>query len=359
MEMAETKIHDKNIIAAQNFNKEDLVFYDARDERFSLLGVMYDDEKYLRMPRSVAEGVGEGVKSLSQHTSGGRICFKTDSPYLVISCKCYFFWEATTMTCAGVHGFDVYEHKDGRQEFIGLLRPAYDKRDGYTAILNFKEQRERELIVYFPVYTGVSELQIGLSDSAQIKPFGGYTYKTPIVFYGSSITQGYAASIPSNTYVNMLSRHFDSDFINLGMAGYCKAEREMMEYISTLDMSMLVYDYDHNAKTPEDLEATHYAGYKIFRNARPNVPVIMTSRPGYDSNPEDSERRRQIIIASYEKAKSEGDKNVYFADGGDVYANFCRSGFTCDNCHPNDLGFYHMAKVLAPVIREVLEMAEK
>lgn len=41
----------------------------------------------------------------------------------------------------------------------------------------------------------------------------------PVVYYGSSITQGVGVSRPGNCYEAMISRRFHLDFINLGFSG--------------------------------------------------------------------------------------------------------------------------------------------
>ena len=356
--VSETKCQDPNMIRPEGINKPDVRFYSPLEEPFAMYGMIYEDNRYLRMPKAIAENVSEGVRNQSQHTSGGRICFKTNSPYIALSCKCYFYWETSIVSLSGSHGFEVQVRDGKTHKFQGLFVPKYEKRNEFAAVVEMpKDGEEREVIIYFPSYTGVSEAYIGLSESASLSKWSGYTYEKPMVFYGSSITHGVASSMPGNCYVTMLSRYFDSNFINLGMAGHCKAEPNMMEYIASLDMSMFVYDYDHNAPTADFLESTHYAGYLKFRETNADTPIILTSRPNLDDfNPKaEPERRRNIILATYEKALAAGDKNVTYADGKEIYSAFCKSGFAADNVHPNDIGFYHMAKVYAPYIQKYLK----
>ena len=58
-------------------------------------------------------------------------------------------------------------------------------------------------------------------------------------------------------------------------------------------------------------------------------------------------------MESYLKAYKE-DKNVYYLDGGSWFAGVDPDACTVDNCHPNDLGFYVMAKNMYPVIKRAL-----
>lgn len=64
--------------------------------------------------------------------------------------------------------------------------------------------------------------------------------------------------------------------------------------------------------------------------------------------------RRQVIRRTYENAVNAGDKNVYFLDGETFYGDTDRHCCSIDGIHPNDLGFYRMAQMIEPKIREIL-----
>ena len=356
--MPQVKPQDPNLLTKGNADRPDLKFYSPLEAPFKMYGLVYDDNRYLRMPKDIAESVSDGVRRLSQHTAGGRVCFKTNSPYVVISCKCYFYWETVTMPLSATNSFMLYIREGTEHICHGIFVPTSDERDEYIRLVELpNDGKEREIIIETPMYTGVSEFYIGLAESATLSEWSGFSYETPAVFYGSSITQGCGTSFMCNSYVNMLARYFDMNIINLGMAGHCKAEHNMIDYIATLPMSMFVYDYDHNAPTPEFLRETHFSGYLRFREKCPDTPVIMATRPNVDGSkmaPESAERKK-IVLESYEKALALGDKNVSYVEAGDIYDRFCRSGFANDNVHPNDLGFYFMAKAFAPYIKKYLK----
>ena len=61
------------------------------------------------------------------------------------------------------------------------------------------------------------------------------------------------------------------------------------------------------------------------------------------------------ILKTYENALAKGDKNVYFIDGGTLFGDEDRTLCTLDTIHPNDLGFYRMAKRIYPIIKDILE----
>ena len=149
----------------------------------------------------------------------------------------------------------------------------------------------------------------------------------------------------------------DTNYHNLGFSGNAKGETIMAEYISKLDMSVFVMDYDHNAPDAAHLEKTHYPFYEIIRKAQPETPIIMMTMPtpeGYEKS-EWFNARRKAIFASFEKAKAAGDKNVYLVDCYGTFGamEYGESG-TVDNCHPDSLGFLRMAERVYPVLKEIL-----
>ena len=146
--------------------------------------------------------------------------------------------------------------------------------------------------------------------------------------------------------------NFDCDYINLGFSGNAKAEDEIIDYIAELDMSVFVYDYDHNAPEPEHLKRTHFALYEAIRNKNPELPYIMITHPSKGIN--EPVNRRKIIMESYLKALDKGDKNVYYIDGDSLFAGYEYDSCTVDGCHPNDLGLYRMAQGILPILKEIL-----
>ena len=62
-------------------------------------------------------------------------------------------------------------------------------------------------------------------------------------------------------------------------------------------------------------------------------------------------KRVEVIKQSYLKAKENGDKNVYFIDGKTLFGVKDRENCIVDGSHPNDLGFYRMAKVIDKTLR--------
>ena len=127
----------------------------------------------------------------------------------------------------------------------------------------------------------------------------------------------------------------------------------MADYINTLPIKALVYDYDHNSPNAEHLRQTHEPFFLRIREKQPKLPILMMGRPDFDCT-HDAAERREIIHATYQNALARGDKNVYYVDSQSFFGDVDREQCTVDRIHPNDLGFYRMAAAVEPMLRQIL-----
>ena len=339
---------DSNFKVNTELNIEGIEFYDIRQSPFKLYGVFYGNGKFRRLPENVAKTVNDGVSGLHTHTAGGRVRFRTDSPYVAVHAKMPAVGKMPHFALTGSAGFDLYV---GRK-YHGTFVPPFGIQDGYESVVRFDNAEMRDITVNFPLYSEVAQLYIGLDKEATVSSPEPYKTEKPIVYYGSSITQGGCASRPGNSYESIISRRLDADYVNLGFSGSAKAEDEIAEYISGLSMSVFVYDYDHNAPTAEYLKETHEKMFKIIRKANPDLPIVLLSRPEFTLN-EEEEKRLEIIKETYRNAIKSGDNNIYLIDGRELMKTAGNDG-TVDGCHPNDLGFASMAKELGTLLEKII-----
>ncbi len=337
---------DKNFIIKTNIDKDDIVFYDIKNEPFGLYGVFWADGKYRRMPETVAKSVSSEIHRLHTRTAGGRVRFVTDSEYVAIKADTNLLVKTSHFTLAGTSGLDLYVGN----EYFKTFLPPQEIENGFGGIAEFGSRELREITINLPLYTELYELYIGIQEGAVLKEGKPYSNQKPIVFYGSSITMGGCASRAGTCYQNIMSREFNYDYINLGFSGSALGEDEMTEYIKGLDMHAFVLDYDHNAPTPQHLEKTHERMFKGIREAKPELPIIIMGRPQYKLVGDDL-RRKEIVEATYNNAIANGDKNVYYISSAKL-TELCKGEGTVDGAHPTDFGFASIAKALCEVIRE-------
>ena len=218
------------------------------------------------------------------------------------------------------------------------------------------EKNLRQITLNFPSFVNISEVYIGLQKGASLEAAPAYINEKPVVFYGSSITQGACASHPGNIYQNILSRKLNCDYINLGFASGARAENAIVDYLCTLDMCMLVFDYDHNAKDLEFLRKTHLPALRKLRTAHPDVPFIILSRPNRDPSEEQAIDRAKLIEENCRIIAQGGTAPAHFIDGQAIFHSHDSEMMTIDGTHPTDLGFYCIAEALYGPMAEYLKI---
>ncbi len=336
------------------FEDKSLKFYDPRKGPFRLYGVYHEDGLYRRLPYSVAEATSPGVATLSKATSGGRLRFvvKGSSHVAIhVEGEGKGIWELSPIT--GMFAFDMYNGT----RFVSTSRPK-TANTAHEHMFWAYASKENLVTLNFPLSGSISNLYIGLDEGAVVTPAPDHSLETPILFYGSSITQGMCASRPGMIYQNHLSRWLDFNYTNLGFSGSAKAEPAISAYVASLNPSIFVYDYDHNAWTADYLESTHERMFLEFRSKHEDTPVLFMSRPNRSEQGSDIYNRMKIVEKTYTNAINRGDKNVWFIPGGDLLDPEIESNYNVDNTHPNDLGFFSMAKAIKPVLSEMIDIVK-
>jgi len=336
--------------------EHDIEFFDVKKEPFNIYGLWNTDKDFHRLPDDVAKESSGAILSHSVNSSGGRIRFATDSPYVAIRLKHRPYNNGSPhITRVAALGADLYIQKKGEETYYASYYPPIDKEEEFEGIKYFgSEHMMREITLNMPLATEVYEFEVGIKKGSVLKKHRDYKIVEPIVFYGSSITNGFAASRPGTTYESFISRNLDCDFINLGFSGSAKGEIATAEYIAKLKMSAFVLDYDWNAPNSEHLMATHEKFYNMVRENNRDLPIVLVTRPDSDLN-DDCQSRRDAILNTYMNARKSGDKNIYYIDGYSLFPSDCRRDCTVDGCHPNDLGFYFMAQRIGGVLKEIIK----
>ena len=348
--------YDRNMLVETTLTEPDLCFYDVRKAPFRLYGFYAPTEQthFLRLPEDIAAATSEGVSRLSRQTAGGRVRFSTDSAYVALKAVMPAMCHMDHMAMTGSTGFDLYIDSAIDSRYYRTFRPSTNAKGGFETIIRFPDKKMRDITIHFPTYSPVKDVFIGLQEGASLGEGKPYQPLPPFVIYGSSITQGGCCSRPGLCYSNTLSRRLNLDHVNLGFSGSGKAEEVIVQYMSDMEMSAFICDYDHNAPNAAHLIKTHKHMYEVFREKHPDLPYIMMSLPDFDRDPYTNAIRRDIVQDTYRQARANGDKHIFYIDGEGVFRGPDRDSCTVDGCHPNDLGFFRMAEAVYGVLVKAL-----
>lgn len=332
-----------------------IVYHDPRKEPFQIFGLYKPLEpgQFIRVPEQVTKECNPGVVARARDTAGGRIRFKTNSTVISLNVKTNSRSQMMHATPLMEAGFDFYIKTVTGYRYGGCFKFDFNAKAEYESSVNLAGG-EKEITINMPLYGNVHSLEIGLEEGATLSSHSPYLIEKPIVYYGSSITQGGCATRPGKSYQAIISRRYETNYTNLGFSGSAKGEKAICEFMADLEMSAFVCDYDHNAPTVEHLENTHYPLYETIRKKHPNIPYIMVTRPGFFYNAGEVDRRA-VIMDSYLKALRSGDRNVWFVDGGAFFKGIELGEWSVDNCHPTDDGFIAMADSIGEVIGQLID----
>jgi lysophospholipase L1-like esterase len=320
-------------------------------------------EYYDRLPATAEKSVRSKVWELSHDSSGMCFRFVTDADSIGAR------WTLTSdelqlvhMPSSGVSGLDLYVKDNGHWRWLGFGW-ARKKGENTRLLVSGKlNPGKREYLLYLPLYNGVHKVEIGLPPGSHFLPAPSYPPGTkPIVFYGTSITQGGVASRPGMAYPAILGRALGYPTINLGFSGNGQAEPEVAALLAQLDPAIYVLDPLPNL-SPAQVTERMPAFIRILRAAHPKTPIVLVESLVYPDGRyiEDGRGRRYresnaALAALYKELLHEGEKNVLYIKGEELLGDDGED--TVDGTHPTDLGLSRMAKHMEPVLRAALDLS--
>ena len=305
------------------------------------------ENPYDRLPISYKSIVREPVWDLSKNSAGLSIRFKTNSSLIRVKWKVLNDESMNHMTETGIKGVDLYFNNAGFWQYIGSGRPYEEKKNDQLIIENMKPKM-REYRLYLPLYDGTEELEVGIDSLSIMEKPIKYAEK-PIVFYGTSITQGGCATRPGMAHTNIISRKLNIECINYGFSGNGRMEAEIAELIADIDAKFYVIECMANVSKDQIKENT-IPLVNIIREKHSKTPILFIENIMFESgylnqsvynelSLEDEELRHQLNILIHN-----GVQNLFYIESEGAIG-YDHEG-TVDGVHFTDLGFLRYADFL-------------
>lgn len=311
-----------------------------------------------RLPAK-AEGVVRGpVWGLSRHSAGMCVRFRTDATSI------HAHWTLTSgnlamphMPATGVSGLDLYV-KDGigTWRWLAVGRPG--AQENTATLVSGIPTGERDYMLYLPLYNGVSQVELGIPQDATLKTLPRESERAkPVVFWGTSITQGGCASRTGMVHTAILGRRLDRPVVNLGFSGNGKMEPEMAEFLAEIDAAVYVIDCLPNMTADEVTERVERL-VEIVRKKHPHTPIVLAEDRTYSdafliaSKRQRNDTSRTALKSAFDRMQATGVSGLHYLPGEPQLGDDNLG--TVDGSHPTDLGFMRMADVFEPVLRPLL-----
>jgi hypothetical protein len=335
------------------------LWYDAQKLTVEGKGWTDTDRFYDRLPARAKGAVPDPVWSLSRHSAGICVRFSTDAEKISARWKVLNDKLAMPhMPATGVSGLDLYVHDNGVWRWIGNGRPSGQSTQAVLA--GGIPAGTHEYMVYLPLYNGTESLEIGVAPTATLSkaPDRPADKAKPIIFYGTSITQGGCASRPGMAHTAILGRRLDHPVINLGFSGNGKLDAEMGKLIAEVDAAAYVLDCAPNMP-PEMITERAEPFIIALRAARPGTPIVLVENIAYQAGaflPASKASyvdKNVALRAAYERLTEKGITGLSYVPGETLLGGDGEA--TVDGTHPTDLGFQRIADALEPALRKALE----
>ena len=336
-----------------------VLFYDIRPLGVEGQGWTEIKSPSDRLPAKAQADARPPVWNLSHDSAGLAVRFETDATTLATR------WSLTKanlalphMAATGVSGLDLYvKTPQGRWHWLAVAKPTAQSNT-VTLASNLPPGR-REFLLYLPLYNGVTSVEIGILKGATLAKAAPRPAdkSKPIVFYGTSITQGGCASRPGMCHPAILGRRLDRPVINLGFSGNGMMDADIGALLAELDPAVYVIDCLPNmdAKTVAQRTAPLVAA---IRKSRPTTPILLVEDRTYadafliESKARKNAQSRAALREAYDALIAAGDRHLAYLSGEKLLAPDGED--TVDSSHPTDLGFVHQADAFQAALEPLL-----
>lgn len=350
-------------------------------------GEHHDSTYFYRLPLRMKGIARKEVWELGCDGAGIAIRFSSDAKCIGAKWNLTYNFGMAHMPYTGIKGLDLYmldnngvgSNKKNRKKWMFAGTAFPNGKNSSNVFVRKMEGGKKEYLLYLPLYDGIEELEIGIDSTANIySPSGSLIPKykidnnskqdLPILFYGTSVTQGGCASRPGMAYPSIIEREIGIETINLGFSGNGRMDANMADFIATIPARAYVIDCLANCTYETTRDSSSYF-ISTIALAHPNVPIFMVNNYRYPQqfflpeNNSDMVKENALWKEIYRKLSKEGTvingkatgplKNLKFIDvsSEDIIDN----EDSVDGTHLTDMGFTHLARAIIKQLQKVCE----
>lgn len=300
-------------------------------------------------------------ENLQVRESSGMACvFKTNSTTVSVK-TVYGYPEYPTNTNGqAARGYDLYIKKDGKWLFAASGVVSAQSRDdkkrleANCVLISDMDKNEKECLLYFPLYSEVNSVKIGVEEGASIKAIPS-PFRHRVAIFGSSYTHGSSTSRCGMAYPAQFTRSTGIQLLSLGCSGNCKLQPYFCDVLCDVDAEAFIFDSFSNPHA-EMIKERLFPFIEKLQKAHPGKPLIFQQTIRRES------RNFSLSREKYEQDKQDmAEKMMYEAvkKYKDVY--FIRPNATgltneqsVDGVHPDNYGYTLWEKSVENDIVQIL-----
>ena len=320
---------------------------------------------YHRVEVANVEGISKTEARLLKQASGLAIVFKTNATTISVKAK---YGSASGWSSyaplATTTGFNLFI-KDAQGEWTWASSKAHkmmpspktlDKLSKPLTMINGLAKGEKECMIYLPLYSELTSLEIGVNEGAKIEALPN-PFRHNIAVFGSSFTHGSCASGAGLTWPAFLSRATGLHLCSFGMSGNSKLQPYLGDVFGKTKADALICDAFSNPNTATIGKRIRPFIEAVRKNS-PNMPIIFLNTiyresrnfiPAYEKR----EQSRIEYVEELLKTITKEYKGVYFVNvpnqtGTDHITS-------ADGTHPYSYGYHRWAQAIEKPILKILK----
>lgn len=340
---------------APALSAQPLKYVQAKD--LTLVGKLFPEDSlrpYHRLDTAAYNaGFTRGERNQMTMASGIAVVFETDSPTIAV-CPVYGrIFGASSCGPISQKGFDLYIKEDGKWLWAGAATPS---ESGVSKnILENKKEGMSQCLIYFPLFSSLDELRIGVREGSVIRA-SRMPFRHRVAVFGSSFTQGSCTSRPGMAYPAQLSRMTGFQMLSLGCSGNSKLQVYFAHTLADADVDAYIFDAFSNPSSGQ-IESRLFKFIEIIQEKHPDAPLIFQKtiyreKRNFNTEVDEEEADKQETADRMMLQACRKYKNVYYVKTTDAASSDHET--SVDGIHPGDYGYVLWTRSVAKPIKKIL-----
>lgn len=330
------------------------VFTEASE--LGLLGKVFPDtpNPYHRVDAEKFESLSKREIELVQMASGISCAFRTNST--TISVRTIYAKPTWPTNGNGIstRGYDLYIKKNDSWLYAASDVQSDKKlEENLVLIQDMEEGQIYECLLYLPLYSELSSVQIGILEGSFIEPLEA-PFRHRVVVFGSSFTHGSSTTRAGMSYLAQFTRDTGIQLLSLGCSGNAKLQDSFTEVLCAVEnVDAFLFDTFSNPSAKQIRERL-FPFIERLQKSHPSVPLIFQSTIWREQRQFNIQKDRQEfekahVADSLMKIACRKYKNVYYIQPS---ATSEKHDTSVDGVHPGNFGYSLWAEsIQKPVIR--------
>lgn len=289
-------------------------------------------------------------------SAGIAVAFQTNAKDLSVRAQYdYLDYPNNTMGISA-RGFDLYIKEKGQWLWAGCSRPAIDNESGTAqSLVKNLEQGTKECLLYFPLLSEFSSVEIGVNEEAEIAPLAP-PFRHRVGVFGSSFTHGTSTSRAGMTWPAQFTRHTGIQLLSLGCSGNAKLQPYFADVLAAAQVDAFLFDAFSNPGI-DQIKERLFPFIEKIQAKHPHTPLIFQrtiyrETSNFNTLNRDNEAKRIKVVDSLMALAVKKYPHVYYIHPN---ATCPRHETSVDGVHPGDYGYTLWAESIEKAVCKILK----